>query len=213
MRRPSSVAGESPWTALSDIMMTMVMLIMLLVIAIFLQTFRERDIAQRIVARQREVARSIRSGLAEPSSVRIDSVSPDRQRLTFSAELLFPSCSARLKEEGARVLRVVGASLRAKQPYFERIEVEGHTDIQRTRSPGRGCEYPSNWELSSARATAVVVLLAGDSLVRPQLLSATGRAEFHPVDSASLDPNRRIEMILQYERGGVLRPGGPDAQR
>jgi len=76
-----------------------------------------------------------------------------------------------------------------------RFVVEGHTD----NLPIQTKEFPSNWELSTARAVVVVKLLVAER-VRPAVLSAAGYAEFDPVGNntgaGGRAKNRRIEIIL-----------------
>jgi chemotaxis protein MotB len=84
----------------------------------------------------------------------------------------------------------------AVEPRHVLIRVEGHTDDVPVSS-GR---YGSNWELSTARASAVVAFLIDDSGFAPERLSAAGYAEFHPRvpnDSAeSRARNRRVDVVL-----------------
>jgi outer membrane protein OmpA-like peptidoglycan-associated protein len=75
------------------------------------------------------------------------------------------------------------------------LRVDGHTDSRPITSP----QFPSNWELSSARAIAVVQYLISKG-VSPQRLVAAGFGEFQPIDPARTDDayqrNRRIELKL-----------------
>ncbi len=77
------------------------------------------------------------------------------------------------------------------------IYVEGHTD-DRDISGALAERFPSNWELSTARATRVVRLLAADSGIDPERLTASGYAEHRPVASNETEEgraaNRRIEI-------------------
>ena len=76
------------------------------------------------------------------------------------------------------------------------IVVEGHTDYV----PIASAQYPSNWELSTARATTVVRNLIGRGVNRNRL-SASGYADLHPVASnataSGRQLNRRVEILLQ----------------
>jgi chemotaxis protein MotB len=75
------------------------------------------------------------------------------------------------------------------------LQVDGHTDIRPIASP----TFPSNWDLSTARAISVVRYLISRG-VSPQRLVAAGYGEFRPlepgIDEASLRRNRRIELKL-----------------
>lgn len=109
------------------------------------------------------------------------------ERATFGAGSAEVSADAR-----PLIARVVG-ELRGGQ-YALRIE--GHTDDV----PIRTARFPSNWELSTARAGAVVAYLINDLKVSPARLSAAGFAEFHPLvpnDSAvNRARNRRIDIVV-----------------
>jgi chemotaxis protein MotB len=76
------------------------------------------------------------------------------------------------------------------------IRVEGHTD----NSPIATSKYPSNWELSTARATTIVRFLVASHHFQPQLLSAAGYGEFKPVkDNSSIEgkqKNRRVDIVV-----------------
>jgi chemotaxis protein MotB len=111
--------------------------------------------------------------------------------------ILFDSGKAEIKADGRKVLDKVGSILNTVQD--KNIRIEGHTD----NKPITGellAKYPSNWELSTARATAVARYLQDQAQVDPAHLVAAGYGEFHPVasnDSAeSRALNRRIEIVL-----------------
>jgi len=198
--------GEgTPWSVLSDLAITIVLVLVVYIVLQFVQTFRERAINTELAQRQGQVRSALLQAAKQEWQVRIDSLAPDRQRVTFSTEVLFETCRANLKPEGVELLRAMGHVLGERGEYFEAIQVEGHTDRRPIRSLGTDCIYLSNWELSSARATRVVSLFSAESLVSNVLLSAIGRAEYHPVDTVALDPNRRIELILQYDRAQVAK--------
>lgn len=194
----------TPWSVLSDLAITIVLVLVLFIVLQFVQTFRERVINAELARRQGIVRDAIRVSVADQWEIRVDSLAPDRQRITFSTEVLFRSCRADLRSEGERMLKALGQVLSGQERFFEAVQVEGHTDRRPIRAQGTDCEFRSNWDLSSARATRVVTLFADDSLISQSKLSAIGRAEFHPVDSLALDPNRRIELILQYDRSSVM---------
>lgn len=197
--------GEgTPWSVLADVAITIVLVLIVFIVLQFMQTFRERAINTELATRQHEVRQLIRDAVGDSTQVRVDSVAPDRQRMVFSSEILFETCQAKLKPAGIDLLKMIGAVIGARSSYLESVMVEGHTDRQPILAARDGCPYPSNWELSSARATRVVALFSSEQLIDDFKLSAVGRAEFHPVDTTQLDPNRRIELILQYDRSKVL---------
>jgi chemotaxis protein MotB len=114
--------------------------------------------------------------------------------------ILFDSGEAELKTEGMQVLDQV-AKVLAQFPNRQ-IHVVGHTDNIPIRSTARS-RYPSNWELSTSRATAAVRYLCEHAGVDPKRMGAIGYGEFHPVaDNASAEgraKNRRIAIVVLSE--------------
>jgi len=121
-------------------------------------------------------------------------------RFVFQSELLFPSGSADLAEDGqarlmelAHTLVQVTKSIPADINWVLRID--GHTD----KVPIKSSKFASNWELSTARAVTIVKFLAAQG-IPPDRLAAAGFGEFQPVDKgsdpAALAKNRRIEIRL-----------------
>jgi len=119
--------------------------------------------------------------------------------ITLSDLLLFAQGGTRLSAKGHDILRKVAVVL-SKLAYH--VKIKGHTDS----SPISSTSFPSNWELSSARASTVVRLLV-DNGVPPQNISAEGYANYHPVatnDTAKGRAlNRRVEIV--YERDSIAR--------
>jgi chemotaxis protein MotB len=122
-----------------------------------------------------------------------------KQRLVVSIldRVLFPSGQATLTSEGQRILQKVGAIL--ANVTDRRILIEGHTDNMPI-SPALITRFPTNWELSTARATEVVKHLIAQAHVPADRLSAAGRADTAPVAANTTTEgraqNRRIEIIL-----------------
>jgi chemotaxis protein MotB len=119
--------------------------------------------------------------------------------------VLFDSGEADLKPDGAAVLRKV-AGILAQHPNLK-IHVIGHTDNVPIRPSARN-RFPSNWELSTARATAAVRYLTEKAGVDPRRLGALGYGEFRPVaDNTTTEGrarNRRIAItILSEELAGA----------
>jgi chemotaxis protein MotB len=117
--------------------------------------------------------------------------------VTMVDKILFASGSAEVSREGKLVLDKVIPVL--KDVKGKRIQVEGHTDNVRIYSAIKE-KYPTNWELSTARATQVVRYLQEQGGLDPKALSATGYSEYQPVASNDTDENkaknRRIEIVL-----------------
>lgn len=191
---------ETPWPVFTDIMTSVLLLVVLLFVYQYLRDLQVRQAAARAALYQAEVRVQVRSVIKDTVKLRIDSLRPDQQRMRFDADLLFESCRANLRPEGEALIRNLGGVLKGHAGKFASVDIEGHAD---RRPIGSGCEFASNWELSSARATAVVVLLARDALVPSRCLAATGRAEFIPFDPDNLDLNRRIEVRITYRTDAI----------
>ncbi len=121
-------------------------------------------------------------------------------RFVFQSEVLFASGSATIGEEGreqlaqlARTLREIVATIPSELEWV--LRVDGHTD----RAPIATAAFPSNWELSTARAVSVVKFLIAQG-IPPDRLAATGFGEFQPLDPGGDEiayrRNRRIEFKL-----------------
>jgi len=120
--------------------------------------------------------------------------------LTMVESILFDSGKAEIKPEGVETLNKVAEVLKGLKD--KDIVIAGHTDDVPI-SGKLSKTFPSNWELSTARATAVVKLLLAAG-VDPQTLSVAGYAEFHPVaDNTTTEgrsKNRRMEIVLSPKR-------------
>jgi chemotaxis protein MotB len=107
--------------------------------------------------------------------------------------LLFDSGAAQIKPAGLELLAHLAPLLRHQASRA--VQVEGHTD----NVPIRGSVYPSNWELSTARASAVVRALIAMRM-SPGRMTATGRAYLDPTSPNSTGRgrarNRRVEIVL-----------------
>ena len=121
-------------------------------------------------------------------------------RFVFQSEVLFASGSAELGVPGqeqmaslARTLLEISREIPSDVNWV--LRVDGHTDTR----PISTAQFPSNWELSSARAISVVKFLIAEG-VSPDRLAATGFGEYQPIDERTdeigLRRNRRIELKL-----------------
>ena len=122
----------------------------------------------------------------------------DRLQMALPDEVLFSAGSGELKKTDLLVLHALANALRAI-PYT--ILVEGHTD---NSPPDPGSPYASNWELSLARAMAVVNYLTREEGLSPKRIGVAAFGEFHPrVPNDTPEhraENRRIEIsVLRYE--------------
>jgi chemotaxis protein MotB len=116
--------------------------------------------------------------------------------LQMRNDVLFDTGEADVKPAGKTALTEVAATLRTVGA--KRFQVAGHTDTQPITTDKKK-EFPTNWELSSARAIAVVKLLTAQG-VDPATLSAAGYGPYDPVASNAtpdgMAKNRRIEITL-----------------
>lgn len=124
--------------------------------------------------------------------------------VSFQTPVLFPSGSAELVPPAVSMIHRIGVILIKAHNY---VRVEGHTD----NLPISTRQYPSNWELSSARATRVVQELVKGLGFPPERLSATGYGEYRPRaannSGANRQLNRRVDMVVlksKYERSEAL---------
>lgn len=120
---------------------------------------------------------------------------PDGLVISIYGVLLFGSDETDLRPEGRQILKTIATTIRPL-PYD--IRVEGHTDsIQPTGGP-----YPTNWEISTARALVVTHFLIDVADFQPGRLSAAGYAEFQPVASNTTREgrlrNRRVDLVLTH---------------
>jgi chemotaxis protein MotB len=137
----------------------------------------------------------LRQALGQREDVRIEG-----DRFVFQSEVLFAPGEATLGATArdqlaslARTLRVIAADIPSDLPWI--LQIDGHTD----RTPIATGRFPSNWELSAARAISVAQFLTSQG-IPPERLAAAGFAEFQPLDPGEGEEafrrNRRIELKL-----------------
>jgi chemotaxis protein MotB len=109
----------------------------------------------------------------------------------------FDPGSADLKPQMHSILNLLAEELRAMDNH---LRVEGHTDDR----PIRTARFPSNWELSTSRATGVVRYLVEELKLDPTRVSALGYGEFRPIatnaDADGRARNRRVDLIVLADR-------------
>lgn len=123
--------------------------------------------------------------------------------LSFQDAALFPLGSAELTPGARETIGKIGLIL-IKAPQY--LRVEGHTD----NLPINTREFPSNWELSVARATSVVQELINKLDFAPHRLSATGYGEFRPRvlndSAANRQQNRRVDIVVLKSKYETAEP-------
>lgn len=152
------------------------------------------DKVEELAAYRSEFFGKLREALKDNPDVRIEG-----DRFLLPSEVLFPSASAQLDEGGKREIGKVAHTLKAITDKIPGdvdwvLRVDGHTDKRPVRRA-----FPSNWELSSARATSIVKYLIAQGIA-PEHLVAAGFAQYHPLDEGDTPEayrrNRRIELKL-----------------
>ncbi len=155
-------------------------------------------LAQRVqeLARFRsEFFGRLRRILSQRSDIRIVG-----DRFVFQSEVLFDKGAAEINLAGLAEIGTLATAIQELEKQIPPdiawvLRVDGHTDID----PIRTAQFESNWELSAARAIAVVKALIAQG-IPPNRLVAAGFGEFQPIDPADTDEakakNRRIELKL-----------------
>jgi len=120
----------------------------------------------------------------------------DQVEVRIKDKMLFDSGQAELSQDASAVLKDLAGALATLQ---QQVMVEGHTD----NVPIRTRQFPSNWELSAARAASVVSFLAHMG-VSPKRLAAVGYGEFRPIASNDAAQgrarNRRVAILLSPQK-------------
>ncbi|MGB3621835.1 flagellar motor protein MotD [Ketobacter sp. MCCC 1A13808] len=158
------------------------------------KSFRQGKLRDNEVARLSKISDQLATSLQQQianNDVEIRS-NDEWIEVNIRASVLYPSGSASLSAEAETVLEKIADILKGqKNP----IHVEGYTD----NVPIETAQYPSNWELSAARAASVVRLFSYMD-VDPGRMAAVGYGEFHPIASNDTadgrSKNRRIALVI-----------------
>jgi chemotaxis protein MotB len=167
------------------------------------------QLASTVAEREAEIARlqSARSALESQlhseiagGEISVEDVG-DEIRVRLADQILFPPGSADLSTHGQAVLRRVASTLSTIEEHV--IEVGGHTD-DTPLSETTQQRFPTNWELSTARATQVVRFLQDQCGIEGERLVAAGYSQYRPATRldtpAGRRRNRRIELLLRPRR-------------
>ena len=166
---------------------------------------------EQVTQKQQEMENQMRSAI-ESKDITISEL---QGKLTVNIldRVLFASGEAELKPEGEEVLAQVASVL--TQHTNRQIYVIGHTDNVPIRGSLFG-RFSSNWELSTARATAAVRYLTEKAGVDPAMLAAVGYGEYHPIASNATPDgrakNRRIAIVIVPEHFNPLESRAPARQ-
>jgi len=211
------------WPAFTDFLTSVLIIVVIFVFGILFSNVA-RSLVQRhsefedMQANQMAVRRQLQEGLGQKSVEISENGSLQRIILRVNDEggggVLFPSGKSDLSEPGKLLLTKIAQVLIDNSKHYDRIQVEGHTDDV----PLSGAT--SNWELSAARAGAVVKFILDESKTKhppglePWRFSASGAAEYHPYGIAESEMNLAPEINprngppLSY----VVRANQPPAQ-
>lgn len=131
-------------------------------------------------------------------------------KISINSKFLFPSGSAQIVPDSKPTVEEIGNMLKGFPD--NRIRVEGHTDNDPVNTP----QFPSNWELSSARSTNIVRTLVEKCNIDPKSISAVGYGEFQPVapntNEANKSKNRRVDIVLLKKDFGKDETGLKEAK-
>ena len=120
--------------------------------------------------------------------------------ISLGDSILFDSGTAMIKDEAQPLLLSVASLVRKTR---NEIVIEGHTDTV----PIQSAQYPSNWELSSARATSVLRYFLNDRTNNPSRFSAAGYGEYRPIAPNSTPvgraKNMRVDFIFVSTKNGT----------
>jgi chemotaxis protein MotB len=159
---------------------------------------KENEISQLDETRK-EIESDLKEQI-EQKDIKLEEIE-GKLKVTFVDKILFDSGSVNIKPEGQKVLLKLTDSFRADKD--QNIVVEGHTDDVQIGSALLG-RFPTNWELSAARATAVTRFLQEEGNIEPERLTASGFSFYRPVADNETEEgrkqNRRIEIILLPKR-------------
>jgi chemotaxis protein MotB len=144
---------------------------------------------------RREIESSLKDQIAQ-KDIKLEEIE-GKLKVTFVDKILFDSGSVMIKPKGQEVLLKLAESFRDNKN--QNIAVEGHTDDVQIGSALLD-RFPTNWELSTARATAVVRFLQEKGNIEPERLTASGFSFYRAVATNDTPEgrkqNRRIEIIL-----------------
>lgn len=172
---------------------------------------KEKNLAelQRIVSRQDSMMKSLKKKVSDAlkgyEGNGIEVVNKDgKVYVSLDEKLLFKSGKWDVDAKGANALKKLSNFIAENKDI--NIVIEGHTDDVPYKGNGN---VEDNWDLSAKRATSIVRILISNKNVNPSQISATGRAEYMPVDKANTAEarakNRRTEIILSPKMDELLK--------
>jgi len=158
---------------------------------------------EKVIRLLDDTKKTIESSLKDQIAAKnIEVVETDNQvKMILVDKIIFESGSVDISDQGKALLAIIAKSI--KDSKSQHVVVEGHTDNQPISSRLKKM-YPSNWELSTARAAAVVRFIQDTGGLSPETLSVRGFSYYRPLASndseAGRRQNRRIEIIVSPRR-------------
>ena len=123
--------------------------------------------------------------------------------VSLAEKLLFKSGSDVVDPKGKEALKALATVLNTTKDIT--VTIEGHTDDV----PIKTKQFEDNWDLSTARATSIVRILTKDNSFDPSRITASGRGQFHPLQSNTTDEgradNRRTEVVLSPDLNEIYK--------
>jgi len=194
------------WPIFSDVTFAIILILIFIMLGQYVVIGKMLEI-QKISKEQKLLSNKLKEAFPNSYGTAIkDFTQPQLQKIIFSDKILFDTGSDSLKSEGKTVLHEIAKILNSirQRRAFDEIQVRGHRD---DRTIGRALrkKFPSNWELSAARAISVVRFFVDECHLNPSkvlLVSAQGFAQFDPISDNETDEgramNRRIEILIKY---------------
>lgn len=179
------------WPAFTDFLTSVLIVVVIFVFGVFFSNIarslvRQHSEFEDMQANQQTVRLQLQKELGSKSVEISENGSLQRIILRVDEQggggVLFPSGKADLSGAGQVLVTTLAVVLMDNRVHYDKIQVEGHTDDV----PLGGGAYASNWELSAARAGAVVKFIIDESKTKqppglePWRFSANGAAEYHP---------------------------------
>lgn len=134
----------------------------------------------------------------EAQRIQIEKLSDREVKVTMQEEVLFPSTSIVINQQGREMLAKIANSL--KQAPDADVKIVGHTDLLPITDPKLKKRFIDNWELSAARAAAVARIFIWGENINEDRIHVVGRSYVEPVADNRTEEgrqkNRRIEIFL-----------------
>jgi chemotaxis protein MotB len=202
------------WPTFADIAFSILLIISLIMLAQYVVVGKFLEL-NRISKEQRLLSKKLKETFPSDYGKDIKVTNePQLQKITFSDKILFDSGRTEIKKQGQTILKKVGNILNQINQHslssFDEIQIRGHTDDMPIVGEKLKAKFPTNWELSSGRATAVVRFFVDNCKMKSSkdlLLSAQGFSQYDYVQNEDNDfarsLNRRIEIVIKYPLNNI----------